>query len=110
MKMSPTDLPAVLGEYLDAAIFPKGNLRQKFSAGAIQFIVSMQMSKIMEQYGPTMAMIGVLDSDGNIDIDTAHNIAKFAIDKSEKVDLLGYFMDSSDIELIYSIAKKYGRS
>ncbi|MGN1038054.1 MAG: hypothetical protein ACI4P0_01500 [Mailhella sp.] len=56
-----------------------------------------------------MKMAGVLDDAGMIDIDLAHNMATFAMDKAGTVNIAGYLADSSDIEQIYNIAKSYGR-
>lgn len=109
MKIAYTDIPLIMGEYLDSAYAPKASFNQKAFAYGLQFIATYRLPYFMENYEPIMKMAGVLNEDGLIDIDLANNIAKYAIEKSGKVELWGYFMDSSDIELIYSIAKKYGK-
>lgn len=109
MKMNHTDIPAVFAQFLDAAVIPKATGWQRFGAGAAAFVVQHRLPQIMEQYGPVMKMAGVLGEDGTIDIDLAHNLAAYAMDKAGRVDVAGYLMDSSDIEQMYQIAKGYAR-
>lgn len=109
MKMSHTDIPAVFAAFLDAAVAPRATGWQKFGSYAAAFVVQHRLPQIMEQYGPIMRMAGVLDDQGMIDIDLAHNLAVFAMDHAGRVDVLGYLADSSDIEQLYNIARTYAR-
>ena len=109
MRINSTDIPAIFAQYLDASIAPKASGWQKFGAYAAAFVVQARLPQIMEQYGPVMKMAGVLDEQGMIDIDLAHNLAAYAMEKSGKVNVAGYLVDSSDIEQIYQIAKGYAR-
>ena len=109
MKINHTDIPAIFAQFLDVSIAPKATGWQKFGAYAAAFVVQTRMPNIMEQYGPVMKMAGVLDEEGMIDIGLAHNLAAYAIERSGKVDVAGYLVDSSDIEQIYQIAKSYAR-
>jgi hypothetical protein len=109
MKMNHTDIPAVFAQFLDAAVIPKATGWQRFGAGAAAFVVQHRLPQIMEQYGPVMKMAGVLDEQGMIDIDLAHNLAAYAMEKSGKVNVAGYLVDSSDVEQIYQIARAYAR-
>lgn len=109
MRINSTDIPAIFAQYLDASIAPKASGWQKFGAYAAAFVVQARLPQIMEQYGPVMQMAGVLDEQGMIDIDLAHNLAAYAMEKSGKVNVAGYLVDSSDVEQIYQIAKGYAR-
>lgn len=109
MKMHPNDIPVVFAQYLDQHIMPKANGWQKFGAGAAAFVIQQRLPHIMEQYGPTMAMAGILGEDGLIDIDMAYSMGKFGMEKAGTVNIAGYLMDSSDIEQIYQISKNYAR-
>ena len=109
MKMNHTDIPAVFAQFLDVAVMPKASGWQKFGAGAAAFVIQHRMPQIMEQYGPVMKMAGVLGDDGMLDIELAHNLAVYAMDKAGKINVAGYLVDSSDIEQIYQIAKGYAR-
>lgn len=109
MKISHTDIPAIFMQFLDAAIAPKANGMQKFCAYAAAFIVQSRMPQIVERYAPVMRMAGIMSDDGMIDLDLAHNLAAFAIDKAGKVNVCGYMMDSADVEQIHQIAKGYAQ-
>ena len=109
MRIAQTDIPAIFAQYLDVAIAPKATGWYKFGAYAAAFVVQSRLPQIMEQYGPVMKMAGVLDEQGMIDIDLAHNLAAYAMEKSGKVNVAGYLVDSSDVEQIYQIAKGYAR-
>lgn len=109
MKINHTDIPAIFAQFLDAAVAPKANGWQKFGAYAAAFVVQNRMPLIMEQFGPVMKMAGVLGDDGMIDIDLAHNLAVYAMDKAGKINVAGYLVDSSDIEQMYQIARGYAR-
>lgn len=109
MKMNHTDIPAVFAAFLDSAVAPKANGWQKFGAYAAAFVVQNRMPLIMEQYGPVLKMAGVLDEEGMIDIDLAHNLAVYAMDKAGKVNVAGYLVDSSDVEQLYQLSKSFAR-
>ena len=109
MKINHADTPAIFAQFLDVAVAPKASGWQKFGAYAAAFVMQARLPQIMEQYGPIMQMAGVLDEQGMIDIDLAHNLATYAMEKSGKVNVAGYLVDSSDVETIYQIAKGYAR-
>lgn len=109
MRINSTDIPAIFAQFLDVAVAPKASGWQKWGAYAAAFVVQNRLPQIMEQYGPIMQMAGVLGEDGMIDLDLAHNLAAYAMDKAGRVDVAGYLMDSSDIEQMYQIAKGYAR-
>lgn len=109
MKIAHVDIPTIFAQYLDTAFMPKANGWQKFGAGAAAFVVQHRMPQIMEQYGPVMRMAGVLGEDGMIDLELAHNLGKFAMEKAGTVDIAGFIVDSSDVEQIYNIARAYAR-
>lgn len=109
MKINHTDIPAIFAQFLDVAVAPKASGWQKWGAYAAAFVVQNRLPQIMEQYGPIMQMAGVLGEDGMIDLDLAHNLAAYATEKSGKVNVAGYLVDSSDVEQIYQIAKSYAR-
>lgn len=109
MKINHTDIPVIFAQYLDSSVAPKATGWQKFGAYAAAFVIQYRVPQIMEQYGSVMRMAGVLGDDGMIDIDVAHNLAAYAIEKSGKINVAGYLVDSSDVEELYQIAKNYAR-
>lgn len=107
MLLNPNHLNNVFTDFVDSTIAPKANGLQKLGAYSLVFILNAKMNEILEQYTPTMKMIGVMNEEGMIDLDYTYNMLSSATSKAGKVGVLGYNMDSSDIETMYSIAKRY---
>ena len=109
MKINHTDIPAIFAQFLDSNVAPKAGDLQKGIAYGIAFVLNFRLNFFMETYGPYLKMAGILGDDGMLDMDVAHNMAKFILEKTGRLNLLGYFVDSSDVETIYQIAKGYAR-
>lgn len=109
MKMNHTDIPAIFAQFLDSNVTPKAGDLQKGVAYGIAFVLNFRLNYFMEKYGPYLKMAGILGDDGMLDLDVAHNMARFILEKTGRLNLLGYFVDSSDVEQIYQIAKSYAR-
>ena len=109
MKVNHTDLPAILGQYVDSEIAPKATGGQKFLAYAALFAAQARMANIIQTYTPVLKAAGIMGDDGMIDADAAYDMAKFAMDKAGKVNVMGYIMDSSDVDALYDIAQSYGK-
>lgn len=109
MKLNPQAIPSVFGEFLDSQIAPRATGMQKFGAYAMQFVINAKLPEIVQRYTPIMKMTGLMGDDGMIDIEYAHGMASAAIAKAEKVNVLGYILDASDIENIYAIAQRHGQ-
>ena len=109
MKVSAHDLPKIAGEYLDAHFLPKAGFNAAFVAYYALYCFGLGIDKAVQQYGPIMQMLSLMDDNSMIDIEVAHNAAQAAIEKSGKVDAFGFLLDASDIESIYAIAQRYGR-
>jgi len=73
MRINQTDIPAIFAQFLDVSVAPKASGWQKWGAYAAAFVMQNRLPQIMEQYGPVMKMAGVLDEQGMIDLDLAHN-------------------------------------
>ncbi len=109
MKIATTDIPAILGQFIDAQIAPQASGMQKFGSYAMLFVVNNKLQEIVAQYTPIMRMTGIMSEDGMIDLEYLHNMMADAIGHAGKVNVLGYLVDASDIESIYSIAQRFGR-
>lgn len=109
MKIATSDIPAIIGQYVDSEVAPIASGMQKFGAYSLVFVIQNKIKDIIDQYGPTMKMIGVMDDNNMIDMDKAHEIASFAMSKANKVNILGFLMDDHDVDAIYTISNRYGR-
>lgn len=109
MKISTADIPAVIGQYVDSEVAPIASGVQKFGAYSLVFVIQSKIKDIIDQYEPTMKMIGVMDDNQMLDMDAAREIASFAMQKAKKVNVLGFVMDEHDVDAMYQIATRYGR-
>lgn len=107
MLMNPEHLPKVFAEFLDSTVIPKANSLQKFGAYSILFVLNNKMSNILTQYSPIMKMTGIMNDTGMIDLEYTHEMINSSVSKVGTVNILGYNVDSSDIDVIYNLARKY---
>ena len=109
MKISTSDIPAIIGQYVDSEVAPIASGMQKFGAYSLVFVIQNKIKDIIDQYGPTMKMIGIMDDEQMLDMDAAREMASFAMQKAHKVNVLGFIMDKHDIDSLYTISQRYGR-
>lgn len=111
MKMSPTDIPALVGAFVDQEIAPKASGLQKFMAYAGVFAVQAKAGQIMQHPGfrGMLEQSGALDDAGMIDVDYLHNMAKFAMEKAGTVNVAGLVLNTDDVETLYALAKSFAR-
>jgi hypothetical protein len=67
-----------------------------------------QGAHLVQEYVPTMQMLGVMDDKKMLDIDLMADIARKAIEKmGGKFAACGLIFDVSDIDIIADIARRY---
>lgn len=95
---------------MDTEIAPKADSFRKFGIYSALFVIQGKVNQFIEPYAPMLSAAGVLSEDKtSIDLDNSYEVAKFAMEKTGKVELLGYLMDMSDVEALYAIAKGFAR-
>lgn len=109
MKVSTQDIPAIMAQYIDSQVAPQANGVQKFGIYSLMYAVNNKMTDIVTRYSPIMKMVGIMDDSGVIDLEYTHGMAADAMSHAGKVNVLGFLMDSSDVEAIYNIAQRYGK-
>ena len=109
MKLDPQNIPLVMAEYVDAQVAPKANGVQKFGVYSMLYAVNNKMPEILQRYAPIMKMTGIMDDAGVIDVEYLHNMAADAMSHAGAVNLMGFVMDSTDVESLYAIAQRHGR-
>lgn len=112
MKMSPGDVPALLGAYVDQEVAPKASGLQKFGAYAGVFVVQNRAAHLLQdpKIKKLLASSGALDEAGLLDVDYLHNMAKFAMNKAGgTVTVAGLILDGNDVESLYKLAQSFAR-
>lgn len=107
MTINTSDIPQILATYVDTEIAPKTVGLQKLITYGMLGMAQRKTDALVAHYSPILKAAGIMPSDTTIDLELAHDIAKFAMDKTGQVSVMDYIMDSSDVESIYSIAKGY---
>ena len=108
MKVNAIDIPAIMAQYIDSQVAPQATDLQKFVVYSMMYAVNNKINDIVKQYAPVMKMVGIMDDNGVIDLEYTHNMARDAMDHAGKLNVMGFVMDSSDIESLYNIAQRYG--
>ena len=107
-KMSVEHVADVLATYLDEQIAPKAQGLQKLGVYITGIAIARQSGQIARQYAPLLQTLGLLDDGQNIDIEAVADMARQAMGKmGNKVAAMGLIFDTSDIDILAGIAKKY---
>ena len=108
MKIHSNKVPEIVSEFLLTRVVPKApNSAAQFGYG---FLVPYVAKSAQETTNaPLLKSLGVVDADGQIDLDTARVSAIDALDKAGgKVTLYGITFDRSDIDALFEISQKFG--
>ena len=105
--ISTSDIPQILATYVDTEIAPKAEGLQKFMSYVLLGMAQRKTDALVASYAPTLKAAGIMPSDTTLDLELAHDITKFAMDKTGQVSVMNYIMDSSDVEALYNIARGY---
>lgn len=101
-----------LVKYIDNDMLPHLTGVKKIGLGIYTALAADNLVNAMEKYRehPAVAMLGVVDADGNIDIDRLYQAAAQHFQQGERVSidipLIGpYTVDKSDLESLYRYMK-----
>lgn len=111
MKMSPTDIPALIGAFVDQEVAPKASGLQKFMAYAGVFVAQARTGQMLQdpKVREMLAQSGAMDESGMLDVEYLHNMAKFAMEKTGTVMIGGLVLDAGDVEKVYALSKTFAR-
>jgi hypothetical protein len=115
LKISLNNLPVVYAEFMEKNYFPKLKALEgidpkvKKTTTALSWLSVFFSGDIiktqLKRYEDVISMLGIVDSNGSIDLNKARDAAKFAMEKTGSITIKGFNLDSSDVDLIYNIAK-----
>lgn len=109
MKMPVGNISVAVTEYFDTVIMPKavaegGN--KAFMVGLVGGYIGRGSKNMINQYLPLAKSIGIVDAEGNFDVDTAYAQASKALSKAPLV-VFGYKVDQSDLDAMKEIMLKH---
>lgn len=111
MKMAPSDIPVLIGAFVDQEVAPKASGLQKFMAYAGVFAAQNRVNAILQdpKIKTLLTSSGAVDEAGMLDVDYLHNMAKFAMDKAGTVTIAGLVLDSGDVDSLYRLAQGFSK-
>lgn len=114
--VSMNQFKAGLGDYIEAVMLPRMDSKRKFIAGTAYILIAAKMDQVIPALAQITAikMLGIIDSDGNVDIDTLYKAAKAQIEKQGELEIsikmLGDFkFHSADIDELYRYISNGGK-
>lgn len=102
-------IPAIAKDYILEVMLPKApNTMERMSLGFIIPYLPTIMDSLTKIHYPKAKMLGIVDDKDNIVLDLAMEGAKSALKVNNGKLVFGNIQfDSSDIDVLYNIAKRY---
>ena len=97
----------IVAVYIDQELIPKAFGFQKIGILIIGTALAKKFPEVLNQYGETLRMIGLMIDEEYIDLEAVYTLAKDAFERTGKVSAAGIIFSADDIEKLYTIAKKY---
>lgn len=106
--VSINQIKAGLGDYIEAVMLPRMDSKRKFVTGMAYILIAMKMDQVIPEIAesPAIKMLGIIDTDGNVDIDSLYKAAKAQIERQGELEIsikmLGDFkFRAADIDELY---------
>ena len=100
--VSINQIKAGLGDYIEAVMLPRMDSKRKFVTGIAYILIATKIDNMVPTIAalPAIKMIGVIDQEGNVDIDSLYKAAKAQIERQG--EMLGDFkFRAADIDELY---------
>lgn len=109
MFVEVSHIPTIVSEFVTTVVMPKAPTGlMKFGIGFVSSYIRDAVAARVDQYMPTLKMLGIVTEEGKVDLDRATAAASAALEKAGgKVELSGYMVDKADIDALLEIAKKH---
>jgi hypothetical protein len=112
MKINQTQLYAAINEYITREIVPLGatmDFPKQVLFGVRIGVVKRKIEDIVKSYltNDSFKFLELVDSAGNIDIETIYNAALDTLQQVTQIDIGGITFKVSDLQKLYGIMQKY---
>lgn len=112
MKLTEMQLYSAINEYLDKEIMPLGanmQMLNQFLFGVQVGVIKRKIQSLVKGYidSPTIKALGLIDTDGKIDIETLYDATKDMFQQMKYIEIAGVRLSENDLHKLYSIMKKY---
>jgi hypothetical protein len=112
MKINEMKLYSAINEFIDREIMPLGanmDLTKQFVFGLKIGVVKHKMQSVVKSYlnKDEIKMFGIVDENGNIDIEPIYQSAMDMMNKMQKLEIAGITFKESDLQNLYGIMQRY---
>jgi hypothetical protein len=112
MKINQTQLYAAINEFIDREIIPLSasmELSKQFMFGIKMGIVKRKIENVVKTYfnKDEFKFFELIDSNGNIDVDTIYNSAADMMQQLQQIEFGGITFKMADLQNLYGIMQKY---
>ena len=112
MKLSEMQLYSAVNEFIDREIMPLGatmNLTEQFMFGFKVGIAKRKVQTITKGFltSKEAKMLGLVDENGYIDIDTMYQSASDVMSQMKQLEVVGITFKENDLQKLYGIIQKY---
>jgi hypothetical protein len=115
LKIALNNLPVVYAEFMEKHYFPKLKALEGIDPKTKKLTTALSWLSVffsgdiikfqLKRYDDVVSMLGIIDEGGFIDLNKARDAAKFLMEKTGSITIKGFSLDSSDVDIIYSLAK-----
>jgi hypothetical protein len=112
VKLNESKVSTAINEYIDSELVPMtanmGSLEQ-FTFGLTLGIFRRKLQGLVKKMleNKTMHVLGVVDEQGNIDVETAYLAASDVLKNGNSVEVGGIRFTCKDLDKLYSIMQRY---
>lgn len=109
MRMPVSNIPTVVTEYFDTVLMPKAMAEggtRAFMVGLVGGYIGRSAKNMVAQYLPLAKSLGIVDAEGFIDVDLAHDHATKALTKTPLI-VCGYKVDQTDLDALRDIMNNH---
>lgn len=106
--MKIADIELVLAEYIRKEMIPViPTTLGKFALAGASTLILGKTEKLLSQYKPILTTLGVIDADGNIDVDALYSAAKDGMIATNGIlQIAGFTFNQADIDKLYKMLKE----
>ncbi|MCM1512593.1 MAG: hypothetical protein NC112_05740 [Oxalobacter formigenes] len=112
-----SNVPGALADFMDQRVLSgmkENSALMKWALGGVSSVALSRVDKILEKYTPILKPLGVMDEEGNLNIDTAAAFLESAFEKQPELEIQipviggSITFDREDGEALISLLKRYG--
>ena len=94
-------------EFVDQRLIPSAPPTMKWLLGGTSFLILRQADSMINEYLPILRSLGLVNENGQLDVELVRGFLSSAFSKSEKITFKGITFDAQEGEALIAIMEKY---